>query len=87
MGREFSTELSRTVKVVTDHRNEMFDVVLESDGIRLFVHTTTESHLIGSEYMSAIIELFQLVEQNFGHIELIQSQPREIWPPWWKPQW
>tara|TARA_R110002095_G_scaffold213841_1_gene205026 strand:- start:69 stop:386 length:318 start_codon:yes stop_codon:yes gene_type:complete len=86
-GEEFSSALSKIVSVVTENLNETFAIFLESDGIHLFVHTTTESHLIGSEYMLAIIELFKLVEQRFGRIEFIQSQPRDLWPPWWKPLW
>lgn len=84
---EFSSTLSKIVKQVTKNPNETFAVSLQSNSIHLFVQTSTTSHLIGSENMSAIIELFKLVEQRFGRIEYIQSQPRDIWPPWWKPYW
>lgn len=82
IAEEFSTVLSRIVRQVTKNPDETFTVSLQSDGFYLHLQTTTAYHLIGSEYMSAIIEMFKLVEQCFGRIEFIQSQPRDLWPPW-----
>lgn len=87
IAEQFSTVLSKIVRQVTKNPSEMFTVSLRSDGFYLHLQTTTAYHLIGSEYMSAIIEMFKLVEQQFGRIESIQSQPRDTWPPWCKPYW
>jgi hypothetical protein len=86
-GKEFSTALTRNVRLVTGSPEESFTVCIRADSNRLNIKTTTPSHLIGSEYMSAIIELFELVEQHFGQIKRIQGQPRNSWPPWSNPVW
>ena len=91
INKEIETELSALltgiVRAVTQLPEEEFTVLLDWNAPHLQLQTTTTSHLIGSENMSAIIEMFQQVDQRWGPIKAIQSQPCELWPPWKGPKW
>lgn len=76
--------LSSIVRDVTKSENEKFLVSFRLDGKLLQVDTRTTSHLIGSENLKAIFELFVFIDSRIGAIQTIQSQPRQLWPPWSK---
>lgn len=89
LGEEFTATLSGIAQKVVDElapeaksfQPEVFATRVVADGVRLTVHVTTLSHIVGAEYVRATKVFFQQMEQRLGPFKTVQNQSPEMWFP------